>query len=63
MQQQELREHVTPVLASFLWLPEAFKFHFKALHGLAPSYLTFYRIMFQLALSDPRMLVFLMSQE
>ena len=42
----KLREHITPVLASLHWLPVAFRIDFKvlllvykALNGLAPSYL------------------------
>lgn len=41
------REHITPVLASLHWLPVHFRIHFKillfaykALNGLAPSYLS-----------------------
>ena len=41
-----MREHITPVLASLHWLPVAFRIDFKilllvfkALNGLAPSYL------------------------
>lgn len=40
-------EHISPVLASLHWLPISFRIHFKillfafkALHGLAPSYLS-----------------------
>ena len=42
-----MREHITPVLASLHWLPVVFRIDFKilllvykALNGLAPSYLT-----------------------
>ena len=41
------REHITPILASLHWLPVSFRidfkillFVFKALHGLAPVYIT-----------------------
>ena len=40
-------QHITPVLASLHWLPPSFRVHFKvllivykALHGLAPSYIS-----------------------
>ena len=43
----KMREHITPVLASLHWLPVAFRIDFKilllvykALNGLAPSYLS-----------------------
>ncbi len=39
------REHITPVLKSLYWLPVSIDFHilllvFKALHGLAPAYMS-----------------------
>ena len=57
------RVHITPVLASLLWLPVALRIDFKilllvfkALNGLAPSYLSDWS-MFQIAPSDRMVLI------